>query len=62
MVNRTIEVQLVAVDRHLLGRKVEHYWMMFHPMGYDTRLVRPAYYDTERKCWVADITRLESCD
>jgi len=35
---------------------------MFHPLGYDTRLDRPAYYDTERKLWVAKISRLESCD
>ena len=59
---KTLQVEITAVDRDLLERQVEHYWRMFHPFGYDTRLVRPAYYDKDRKLWVAKITRLESCD
>lgn len=62
MVNRTLKIELTADDRNALERKVEHYWMMFHPLGYNTSLDRPAYYDTERKLWVAKISRLESCD
>jgi hypothetical protein len=59
---KTLKVELTAVDLETLKRKMEHYWTMFHPLGYDTRLDRPAYYDESRKLFVAQITRLESCD
>tara|TARA_R100000149_G_scaffold38418_1_gene14804 strand:- start:143 stop:325 length:183 start_codon:yes stop_codon:yes gene_type:complete len=59
---KTLQVEITANEMDTLARKVEHYWVMFHPFGYDTRLVKPAYYDKDRKLWVAKITRLESCD
>ena len=62
MANRTIKVELTADEMDTLAHKVEHYWTMFHPLGYDTRLDKPAYYDKDRKLWVAEISRLESCD
>ena len=62
MANRTLDVELVAPDRNTLERKLEHYWVMFCPLGYDTRLAKPAYYDPDRRCWVAEIKRLESSE
>jgi hypothetical protein len=62
MANRTIKVELTADELNTLKLKIEHYWVMFHPLGYDTRLDKPAYYDKDRKLWVAKISRLESCD
>lgn len=62
MANRTLNIELTADELNTLKLKVQHYWHMFHPLGYNTSLDKPVYYDTERKCWVADITRLESCD
>jgi|DEB0MinimDraft_10_1074344.scaffolds.fasta_scaffold56832_3 hypothetical protein len=62
MANRTIKIELTADEMDTLASKVEHYWMMFHPFGYDTRLDKPAYYDKDRKLWVAEISRLESAE
>ena len=62
MANRTLKVELTADELNTLKLKIEHYWVMFHPLGYDTRLDKPAYYDPTRKRWVAEISRLESCD
>ncbi len=46
----------------ILNQKVSDYYRGYHPMGYDTRIKGPAYYDDERKVWVCKLTRLESCD
>jgi hypothetical protein len=50
---RTLKIELTADERNTLERKIEHYWHMFHPLGYNTSLDRPAYYDEDRKLWVA---------
>ena len=59
---KTLRVELTADEMDTLARKVEHYWHMFHPLGYNTSLDRPAYYDEDRKLWVAKVSRFESCD
>ena len=62
MANRTLKIELTADELNTLKLKIEHYWHMFHPLGYNTSLDKPAYFDVERKLSVAKISRLESCD
>ena len=57
-----VEKQLYSKDYAILELMVEDYWNAYHPADYDTRLVRPVYYDHDRNVWCADITRLSSCD
>jgi len=59
---KTIRVEITHRHLDILERKIEDYYRGYHPIGYDTRLAGPAYYDKERHVWVAVITRLESCD
>lgn len=58
---RTVVKELRADSKESLDKQVEHYKLMFHPIGYDT-YVQSEYYDEENKHFVAIMKRLESCD
>ena len=59
---KTVTVELKHQEHDILAQKVEDYFRGWHPFGYGTRLVRPAYYDEDQQCWVAVISRHTSCD
>lgn len=58
---RTIEEVLVARSSHDLQIKIKQLMQQYHPLGYDTRVIR-TYTDPDSQDYVAVITRFDSCD